>query len=191
VEYDPTHRVPNAAPGLGGRFIAPQVLAAIGRFLAHVIPRPVKRLVSLVGAAAASLARHPARAWPVTAALAVGVGSAVLVRRGRSKRRLRAAPVTGAAAAFVLLCRTFDSKGLDRPPASTPSEYLDRLLSGPDLSPDVRRDVRLIIRAFEWERFSGGALPGGEAGRAIRAADRVAGFARRGPRSLSRGGARP
>jgi len=193
IEYDPTHLVPNADPGLGGRFIAPQVIAAIGRFLAHVIPHPVKRLAGLAGSATASLARHLARAWPVAVALAAAVGSAVLAKRRRFGRRLRGPPVQGAAAAFVSLCRTFDSKGLDRPPASTPSEYLDRLLSGSDLSPEVRQDVRLVIRAFEWERFSGGKLPGEEAGRALHAADRVADFARRGRRSLAvtRGGARP
>src|SRR5207245_9235116 len=98
IQYGPTHEVPDAAPGIGGRFLAPQVFAAVGRFLGKVLPGPVKQAVART---AAFVARAVRRSWPVAAgaagALVVAVAAWTLPRPKR--RAPRAPPPTGAAIA--------------------------------------------------------------------------------------------
>src|SRR5439155_7956083 len=51
IQYDPTHVVPVATPGLWSRFVGPQVIAAIGRFLSRVTPAPVRVAARGIGVA--------------------------------------------------------------------------------------------------------------------------------------------
>jgi transglutaminase-like putative cysteine protease len=69
VEYDPTHEVPLAEPGVGSWFVAPAALAALGRWLAAAIPEPVTEAAGAVAAAA--------RAAPNALPWAVGLGPIV------------------------------------------------------------------------------------------------------------------
>jgi len=191
VEFDPTRTVPDAAPGLGGRFIAPQVFAALGRFFVHALPSPVKTLAAAAGSALAGAARRAARTWWFWGALLVLAGAVFLaVRRLRRRERHRLPPLPAASEAFVSLCRTFGSRGLDRPAGSTPNEYLRLLLSARELSEQARGDVRVIVRTFEWERFSGTDLPQEFADEATRAAARLRARKRSGPAVRSGGGLR-
>ena len=171
VAYDPTFGVPPADPGAGGRFIAPEVLKAIGRFLTAVVPEPVRDAVAAIGRGIAAGARWFAGAWPV--ALALLVGSALLVgglRRIRARRR-RPPPPVGAARAFAELSASMASRGRPRRDHETPEEFLRAL--GAVLGPEERADADLVVRTFERERFDGEPPVGEELDRALAAAGRV------------------
>jgi transglutaminase-like putative cysteine protease len=178
VEYDPTHHVPPAAPGLGARFLAPQVFEAIGRFLARTVPAPVKRIASAVAKGAALLGRHIAKPWPGLTVLAFLLGVLAVTILRRRPHGLRGPPLTGAAVAFQSLCRTFEARGMSRPAHRTPSEHLNRLLADMQLTPEDRRDAALIVRAFERDRFSGLEPVADEVAESLRAAARLAGARR-------------
>jgi transglutaminase-like putative cysteine protease len=181
IEYDPTHDVPQANPGLAGRFIAPQVLSAVGRFLARLVPRPVKAVVAAVGSVVASVWRRLG-----TVAWALGLCAAFVatwaIRRRRRRGHLRAPPGALPVEAFRSMCETFEARGHPRPAYRTPTEYLLALLVEDRLAVDARRDLELIVRTFELEAFSGDR-PGGDDARLARdAADRVRGLASARPR---------
>ncbi|MBI4260047.1 MAG: DUF3488 domain-containing protein [Actinobacteria bacterium] len=142
VEYDPTHEVPIADPGAGSRFIAPEVFAAIGRWLSGVIPDPVKAAVGALGSA-----------WP-WAAVATVIAAGMWLLRRRGGRRARRPPPVGAEAAFEAMCRTFERRGSPRPASRTPSEHLDALLASDPLAREASADLERIVRTFERERFS-------------------------------------
>ena len=116
IEYDPTHDVPQADPGLAGRFIAPQVLRAVGRFLVRIVPGPVKTAGAAVGSALASGWR-----WVPTGTWILGVfaafAAAWAIRRRRHRRRLRSPPGPLPVEAFQSMCQTFEARGTPpRPP---------------------------------------------------------------------------
>lgn len=178
VPYDPTFGVPAASPGLGARFIAPEVLRAVGRFVSRVVPEPVKAAVRLAARGLRSAARGATSVWVLLAALLV-LAAFGWFRWGH--RPARGAPSTPAARAFVDLERAMARRGRPRREHQTPEEYL-RVLE-PELSGAERTDAATIVRAFEVDRFSGRGLAGDEGERALAAAARIATRSRARPRS--------
>jgi protein-glutamine gamma-glutamyltransferase len=174
IEYDPTHDVPQANPGLAGRFIAPQVFRAIGRFLVHLVPGPVKAVASAVGSALASALRRLPVGARILGSCSV-LGALWAIRRRR--RRPRSPPGTLPVEAFRSMCMTFAARGNPRPPHRTANEHLLALLANDRLAHDARADLELIVRTFEQEAFSG-ERAGLDEGRLARdAAGRVRGLA--------------
>jgi hypothetical protein len=173
VEYDPTHRVPPAAPGLGARFIAPQVLAAIGRFFARVLPGPVKAAGRAVASGIGAAARWAVQVWPAgVAILMVVVAGGVWMWRRRWRRR-RGPPPTGADVAFAALCRTFAARGHPRGPARTPREHVEALLLADALARHERFNVETVIRTFERAHFADRPPEESEVQAALAAAGRI------------------
>jgi len=170
VPYDPTFGVPAADPGVAGRFIAPQVLQAIGRFLSGVIPEPVKRFAGAVGRSITTVATTALQAWPVALALGLLVSGVVLGIRRRTRRRALGPPPTGAARAFVELETAMRARGHPRLEPQTPSEFLDAL----PLIGGSRTDAELVVRTFERERFAPDPPDADEVEQALTAARRIA-----------------
>jgi hypothetical protein len=168
IDYDPTFGVPDAAPGLAARFIASQVFAAIGRFLSHAIPGPLREAARAVGRAVATAAR-----WWRAAGLVILLAAATFLLIRRRRRRKRTARLTGAAAAFASLCGTFERRGRARLPHRTPSEHLEWLLSDDPAARRASEDVEHIIRTFERERFARRPPDEGEVAASLEAADRL------------------
>jgi protein-glutamine gamma-glutamyltransferase len=172
IQYDPTHGVPGAAPGLGGRFLAPEVFAAVGRFLGKVLPGPVKQTVTRT---AAFVARVVGRSWPAAAgtagALAVAVAAWTLRRRKR--RAPRSPPPTGAAIAWGTMSRALEHRGIVRAKHTTPHEHLEVVLADDDLPGSMRQDVETVVRTFESDRFGAAKPATKDIQTAIQAADRV------------------
>jgi hypothetical protein len=168
IEYDPTHSVPPAAGGFGASFLAGELIAKIGRFLAWITPGPVEAAGRAIGHGVAVAAVAVAHVWPV--ALVVG---AVLVFVGlwRRRKRIRARGPTGAAAAFALVSRTFERRGHARSPDRTPREYVGDLVAGDDLARQSRDDIDRVLLAYEQELF---AEEPGDPAAALDAARRVA-----------------
>jgi protein-glutamine gamma-glutamyltransferase len=180
VQYDPTFGVPAAAPGIGGRFIAPEVIRAIGRFVARVVPGPVKSAARQVGSAIAAAARASLAAWPVTVPLMVlAFGAAWLVRRRRRVGRAHGPKPTGAAKAFVALSDVLRSRGYVRAKHQTPTEFLRGIRQSGTLPRELVPDAELVVRAFERERFSGMEPAQEEIEDVLEAAARIRGGARR------------
>jgi transglutaminase-like putative cysteine protease len=172
VSYDPTHAVPAAEPGVSGLFVASEFLSAIGRFVARVVPGPIKAAARAVASAAGAAVRGVAAGWPVAAGCVLLAGAAwLVVRRRRSRRRLP--PPVGAAAAFASLCRTFERRGHPRPVHRTPSEHLEALVASEPLARERRADVELIVRTFERERFAPRPPPEEEVAESLAAAARL------------------
>jgi hypothetical protein len=170
VPYDPTFGVPPADPGLGGRFIAPEVLRAVGRFLANVTPEPVKAAGRAVGHGIAVAAQGVLAAWPVALVTLGALIAAGVVARRRKRAREHGPPPTGASAAFVQLSKALAARGRPRLEHETPQEFIraaDPLLSG------RTEDAELIVRLFERERFSGRPVSDEDAERALAAAIRL------------------
>jgi transglutaminase-like putative cysteine protease len=170
VPYDPTFGVPSASPGLGARFIAPEVLRAIGRFVSRIVPEPVKATARLVASGLRSAARGASSAWPASVAALLAL--AALGWRRRARRRAHGPPLSPAARAFASLERAMSRRGRSRPAHRTPEEFLRSL--EPVLSGGERDDARAIVRAFELDRFSGRPLSRDEGERALAAAARIA-----------------
>lgn len=173
VEYDPTFGVPPAAPE-SGWFVGPEVLRALGRFLAWVTPDAVEAAGRRLGSAVASLAAVVVRGWPL-ALLTALAGSLMWgwARIRRRRRRLRRPPPTGAAAAFESVCRLFEARGRPRAPSATPSEHLGRLLAADALARAERTDLELVVRTFERARFAVRPPGAGEVEASIVAAERI------------------
>jgi hypothetical protein len=168
MPHDPTFGVPPAAPGLGGRLVAPEVLGAIGRVLSRAVPEPIREGARALGRAVVSAAE----AWPIlVVALAVGGAVVVLLRRRRAGRR-RGPPPVGAARAFMDLEEAMAARGRPRAEHQTAHEFLRGL--GPLLSPDERADADLIVRLFERDRFSGLPIAETDEAAALEAAGRIA-----------------
>ncbi|MBA3691749.1 MAG: transglutaminase domain-containing protein, partial [Actinobacteria bacterium] len=147
MSYDPTFGVPNAAPGASSRFIAPEVLRAVGRFLSRVVPEPLKRLAIV---AARAMVRD---ALPILV-VALVVMLVVLARSGGRRRRKRPPPPTGAAGAFSDLAEALAATGRVRSLDRTPDEFLREVATDPTLPPGLAVEARTVIRAFERARFS-------------------------------------
>ena len=171
VPYDPTFGVPPADPGLSGKFILPQVVQAVGRFLSAVVPEPVKNAAMAAGHAIAEAAIALMHAWPFALAVVLlGAGLFVQRRRRRAERAL-GPPPTGASLAFAQMARTLREAGHPLKEPQTPREYLDELEHG--LTADLVRDAELVVRAFERDRFSGESLGEAEIAAAFAASARV------------------
>ena len=154
LPYDPTFGVPDAGGSWASRFVAPEVIAAIGRAIAGVVPESVKRMASTIGHAAVEAAGVALHAWPVLPALAVA-GCAILAL-ARRRRRTRAPHVVGAAAAFVDLEEALRAAGHTREPQSTPSELLQDVRGDRALPREVATQAALVIRTFERARYAPG-----------------------------------
>jgi transglutaminase-like putative cysteine protease len=167
VAYDPTFGVPPADPGLSGRFVAPEVLQAVGRFLSAAIPEPLREAAKAFGRAVVAVAG----AWPVLLAVA---GTLALVgavrRRRRDRRRVGPAP-SGTARAFAELQRTMAARGHPRAEHQTAGEFVRALR--PYLGPTERADAELVVRLFERDRFSGEPIEPEDVDRALGAAGRL------------------
>jgi transglutaminase-like putative cysteine protease len=173
VPYDPTFGVPPAPGGSGSRFIAPEVLRALGRAVAGAIPESIRRGARAAGSAVASAARAALVAWPVAvAAVACAAALLALVRR-RSRRRPKGPAPTGASAAFSELVQAVRPRGVERSESQTPSEFLDALARRIDIPSEERRDAEVIVRAFERERFSRSRASGEDVAASLAAASRV------------------
>jgi transglutaminase-like putative cysteine protease len=176
IPADPTFGVPNASPSAASRFIAPEVLRAIGRFLSRVVPPPLLRVgISVVHAAA----RHAA----AIALVMAGVLLVFAAFRLRRRERRRGDPPTGAAAAFASLVAALEAGGRRRAAHRTPSEFLREVVADPDLSAELAGEADTVIRAFERERFSAGGLTDAEVEEAVAAAHRAGLLAASAPRA--------
>jgi len=173
VEYDPTFGVPPAAPGSESWFVAPQVLRAVGRFVARLTPDAVKNAARRAGSVAAAASVAVQRSWPVAAGIAVAIGLLLGWARIRRRSRLRAPPPTGAAAAFESVCRSFEARGRPRSPSVTPSEHLAALLAYDALARSERGDLELVIRTFERARFAESPPDEREVAASLGAAERI------------------
>ncbi len=178
VEYDPTHVVPPADPGLSGTFIAPRVFKAIASFIARVVPGPVKAAARRLWSGIEDVARAAAVSWPIALAVLAALATAgVLLLRAR-RRRARGPPPTGAAAAFSSVCEDFARRGNSRRPADTPDELLRRLVRDDALARSAQDDLSIVVRTFERERFSASMPERDEVREAQAAAARVRELAR-------------
>lgn len=174
VQYDPTFGVPAAAPGLGGRFIAPEVIRAVGRFIAQVTPEPLKAVARQAGSAIGSAARGTLASWSLSLGFAGLVVAAVLwLRRRRRVARARAPVLSGAAKAFIALSETLGDGGHPRAEHQTPTEFLRRIERDGALPRDLFGDAEVVVRAFEGERYAGRKLDDEEVEGALAAASRV------------------
>ena len=171
IPYDPTFGVPPAAPGLAGRFIVPEVLRAIGRWVASIVPEPVKQVARMVGSGFASFARGALAAWPLAVVTLVGLILVGLLVRRRRFARGHGPPLRGTAKAFADLGRAMAGRGHARMAQQTPEEYLRslRLI----LADEDRADAEVVVRSFERDRFSGEPLAAGDVDAALAAAHRV------------------
>jgi transglutaminase-like putative cysteine protease len=173
VPYDPTFGVPSVSDDRAPRFITGEALAALGRFVAAVTPEPVKLLVGAVAGAVRDAGLGLVRAWPVTLGVLAIAALVVLVGRAWRRRRRRGPRPTGAAAAFARLEAALVPAGHRREEHETPSEYLDALSADPSVGAELVREVELVVRTFERERFSARGPGPEELARADAAAGRV------------------
>jgi transglutaminase-like putative cysteine protease len=173
VPYDPTFGIPAAATGRGAWFVAPELLRAVGRFLAWAIPDPLEGAARRVGSALMTMAAGGLRAWPVAAGAVAAGGVVWGWATARRRRRQRAPPPTGATAAFASLCRSFAARGRPRTPSVTPSEHLEALLSADPLARAEQDDLELVIRTFERARFAGRPPDDREVAASLAAAERI------------------
>ena len=178
VEYDPTHSVPAADPGLASAFIAPQILGAIGHFLANITPAPVKRALGATVDGVTSAARWAIGAWPLVLLLALLASIAGLAAATLRRRRKRAPPASGAAAAFADVCSTFAARGQPRPPQRTPREHLSRLISADEMARNASADLGLVFDIFERNEFAREKPSSSEVAGSLEAARRVRELAR-------------
>jgi transglutaminase-like putative cysteine protease len=174
VQYDPTFGVPAAAPGLGGRFIAPEVIRAIGRFIAQVTPEPLKAVAREAGSAIGAAARGTLASWPLSVVAAGLVFAAALwLRRRRRVARARAPAPSGAARAFIALSDALRVRGHPRAEHQTPTEFLRGIERDGALPGDLFGDAEVVVRTFEGERYAGRKPDDEEVEGALAAASRV------------------
>ncbi len=147
LPYDPTFGVPAAQQSWGSWFVAPQLLAMIGRSIAHAVPRPVKAVVAATGRMVAAVTAGRVLVWiAAVSALALGI----LARRRRRERRQ---PLDAIGAAFEELVAALADSGHHRHPSETPSELIAGLDSD-DVVPEVRSLAETVVRIFERQRFA-------------------------------------
>ncbi len=155
VQYDPTFGVPEAAPGLGGRFMAGPVFAAIGRFAQDAVPEPVKRAAGVVAGAVRDVARAALHEWPQAAVVIALVGLAAVAWRRRHRGRADSTrPADAAEAAFLDLAAALAPAGHARGEHTTPGEYLRELQGDPALASEVVEAADTIVATFERSRFA-------------------------------------
>jgi hypothetical protein len=172
VPYDPTFGVPQAAPGIAGRFMAGPVFAAVGRFAREVVPAPLKSAAAGVGRSVAAAGALALRVWPVALVLLAFTGLGLALAR-RSHRRSRARPSTPGEEAFLGIVEALGPLGHSRSPQETPSEFLDSVVDDETLDAGVIAAAEIVVRTFERERFAPVKPGAAELGLARAAADRV------------------
>ncbi len=157
VQYDPTFGVPPANPGLASRFVAPQVIAAAGRFVARIIPGPVKDAARQVGSWIVAAAKRSLVARPLTVvALALVTVAAIAFRRRRRARPGRRRSIKGATRAFVSLSGSLGARGLGRSDQQTPRNTWPRSAAAGNC-----RGTSFPKRRWWSERSSASASPVG------------------------------
>ncbi|MEX0992150.1 MAG: DUF3488 and transglutaminase-like domain-containing protein [Actinomycetota bacterium] len=173
MEYDPTHEVPLANPGLEERFAGAQIFSAIGRFMGSLVPQSVKDAMGSVFSGVAGAAKSAAANWPIVLGAAAALAAVVAVFGRRRRLRRRGPPPTGATAAFLAVCDAFAARGRPRPPQRTPDEYLRELLASDDLAREHADDLRRIVDTFERDRFARSGPDLSEVKEALAAATRL------------------
>ena len=173
LEFDPTFGVPARDLDSSVSFIAPEVLRRIATFVGGLVPEPLRDALRAAGRGIAAVARGAARGWPILL-VAVAAGIAVILWRRPTRRHRRGPPLTGAAAAFASMCRTFEARGVPRAASRTPEEHLRRLVMDDPLARRERDAVSRIVRTFELERFSPQPPASEEIAAAARDAERLA-----------------
>ncbi len=152
VPYDPTFGVPDAAPRPASRFIAGEVLKAVGRFISEAVPAPVKRLFhDLVGGLAA-LRDDAARTTPIL----LGLGALVailLIHRRRRRARRPGQPV--ALGAYLDLTVALAPHGHPLVEHATPREYLLEVTKDPAIERAIVAEAQVVVSTLERDRFSG------------------------------------
>ena len=153
MTFDPTFGVPPAEPSWGSRFVAPAVIAAIGRAVAGVVPPSVRTAVADAVRSAGAAVRD---AGPVLAALLVAaLAIALVVAAGRRRRRARdPGPPDDVGRAFEELVAALGHAGHPRAPSATPREYLAEVNADDALDGETRTHASLVIATLERERFA-------------------------------------
>ena len=173
VQYDPTFGVPPAAPGLGGRFIAPEVIRAIGRFIAQVTPEPLRAAARQAGSAIGAAARGTLASWPLSVGFAALILAAAVLLHRRRAVRAHGPPPSGAARAFIALSEVLRDRGHPRAEHQTPTEFLAGIERSGALPRDLFGDAEVVVRTFEGERYAGRKPDDEEVSGALAAASRV------------------
>jgi protein-glutamine gamma-glutamyltransferase len=152
VPYDPTFGVPDADPGVTGRFMAGAVFAAVGRFVSRVVPTPVKHVSAAVLGVVGAIAGSLARAWAEATVALLVASLGVLLWRRRRHRPVEAHDEVEAV--FLDLEENLASAGMPRAPQQTPGEYLEALWGDPLLGTEVLEAAGVVVRTFEEARFA-------------------------------------
>jgi hypothetical protein len=152
MTFDPTFGVPPAEPSFASRFLAPEMMAAIGRTVAGIVPASVR---SSIGSALASL-RDAAGSVGAALVLAMGAGVAagVAVLLRRRHRGREPGPPDDIGRAFEDLVAAAQAAGHPREPSATPREFLDGFQATAPLDEEATRLSAFIVDAFERERFA-------------------------------------
>jgi transglutaminase-like putative cysteine protease len=154
VQYDPTFGVPEAAPNASSRFIAGEVLAAVGRFVSNVVPEPVKRLFRDAATGLGVVGNRLMSVWPlVVGLLALASAVAVLIVRKRLRARAPAQPV--ALGAYLDLARALAIRGHPLVEHATPREYLHGVTEDPAIERVIVSEAEVVVATLERDRFSG------------------------------------
>ena len=163
IPYDPTFGVPEAAPHGSSRFIGGEVIAAAGRFLSRVVPRPVKDLLRDAVGGIGVVWDGLAGAWPAALLVLALAGFAVGARR---RRRARAPAQAAALGAYLDLTDALTPRGHPLVEHATPREYLRGVSADPAIERAVVAEAELIVATLERDRFSGRPAPDADLDRA-------------------------
>lgn len=152
VQYDPTFGVPEAAPHASSRFIAGDVLAAVGRFVSNAVPEPVKRLFRDAAGGLGVVWNRLRSVWPlVVGLLALALGLLIVRRR----RRARGPTQPVALGAYLDLAQTLAVRGHPLVEHATPREYLHRVTKDPAIERAIVSEAEVVVATLERDRFSG------------------------------------
>jgi LPXTG-motif cell wall-anchored protein len=152
VQYDPTFGVPEAAPHASTRFIAGDVLAAVGRFVSNTVPEPVKRLFHDAAGGLGVVWNRLLSVWPlVVGLLALALGLLIVRRR----RRARGPTQPVALGAYLDLAQTLAIRGHPLVEHATPREYLHRVTKDPAIERAIVSEAEVVVATLERDRFSG------------------------------------
>ncbi len=170
VPYDPTFGVPEAAPGASSRFIAGEVLAAVGRFVSSVVPEPVRRLFHDAAVGLGVVWDRLQSAWPlVVGSLTLAVWLLIVRRRRRALGP--AQPV--ALGAYLDLAQVLASRGHPLVEHATPREYLYAVTKDPAIERSIVSEAEVVVATLERDRFSGHPAADADLARAKQAVTRV------------------
>ncbi|MGZ4110712.1 MAG: transglutaminase TgpA family protein, partial [Actinomycetota bacterium] len=173
VQYDPTFGVPSASPSAGSRLIGGEVIKAIGRFLSHAIPQPVKDVLRHAMGGLGVVWHDVRRAWP----LAVGVfGLLAGIVLARRRRRSHGPPQPVALGAYFDLTEVLAARGHPLVEHATPREYLRRVAADPAVEREIVAETEVVVATLERDRFSGRPAADADLARARQAVANVRGL---------------